>query len=176
MNYIDIILCIPIVWGLYKGFTKGLIVEAATFVAFGLGVWGAIHFSEMVATFLKEKAHWDSRYLPVISFAITFLGIVIVIYFIAKLIQRMAEGMALGPVNKIGGAIFGALKFAMVLSVVIFIIDSVEESYPMITFKTKKESLLYKPVGKIAPMLIPAMNKSKVGEMFVRQDSLRIHH
>ena len=30
MNYVDILLCIPLVWGLYKGFTKGLVIEAAT--------------------------------------------------------------------------------------------------------------------------------------------------
>jgi membrane protein required for colicin V production len=172
MNYIDIILCVPIVWGLYKGFTKGLIVEAATFVAFGLGVWGGIRLSDFVAGKIKDNFSWDSPYLPVVSFAITFLGIVILIYFIAKLIQRMAEGMALGPINKIGGAIFGALKFAMVMSVVIFVIDALEESYSMISFKTKEESLLYKPVGKIAPMLIPALDKSKVGEMLPKVDSV----
>ncbi|MDF2438848.1 MAG: hypothetical protein K0Q95_3224 [Bacteroidota bacterium] len=171
MNYIDIILCIPLIWGLYKGFMKGLIVEAATFIAFGLGVWGGIHFSEMVAASIREKFHWNSAYLPIVSFAITFLGIVILIYFIAKLIQRMAEGMALGPINKIGGAIFGALKFALVMSVVIFIIDSVEASYPMVSFKTKEESLLYKPVGKIAPMLIPAMNKNQAGVISVTTDT-----
>ncbi|HEY0041787.1 MAG TPA: CvpA family protein [Flavisolibacter sp.] len=172
MNYIDIILCIPIVWGLYKGFMKGLIVEAATFIAFGLGVWGGIHFSEYVAEQLK--AYWNSPYLPVVSFAATFLVIVILIYLIAKLIQRMAEGMALGALNKIGGALFGALKFAMVMSVVIFVIDSVEESYPMITFKTKEESLLYKPVGKIAPTLIPALNKSRVANLLPTADSMKV--
>jgi membrane protein required for colicin V production len=174
MNYIDIILCIPIVWGLYKGFTKGLIVEAATFVAFGLGVWGGAHFSDMVALQLKKSFEWNSPYLPVAAFAVTFLAIVILIYFIAKLIQRMAEGMALGAFNKIGGAIFGALKFAMVMSVVIFIIDAFEESYPMISFKTKEESLLYKPVGKIAPALIPSLNKSKMASMLPEADSTHI--
>lgn len=165
MNYIDIILCIPLVWGIYKGFMKGLIVEAATFIAFGLGVWAGIRFSDLMAGKIKEWFSWNSSYLPVVSFAITFLGIVILIYFIAKLIQRMVEGMALGAINKIGGAIFGALKFAMVMSVVIFVIDALEESYPMVSFKTKEESLLYKPVGKIAPTLIPSLNKSQVAEM-----------
>lgn len=174
MNYIDIILCIPIVWGLYKGFTKGLIVEAATFVAFGLGVWGGIHFSDLIAAKLKEGFSWDSPYLPIISFAVTFLAIVILIYFIAKMIQRMVEGMALSAVNKIGGAVFGALKFAMVMSVAIFVIDALEESYPMISFKTKEESLLYKPVGKIAPTLIPALNKNKVAAMLPKTDSVEV--
>lgn len=175
MNYLDIILCIPLAWGLYKGFTKGLIVEAAAFIAFGLGVWGALHFSEYTAAVLKEKLNWHSQYLTIISFAITFLAIVILIYFIAKLISKLAEGMALGPINKIGGALFGALKFALVMSVIIFMIDAVENSYPMIDFKTKEGSLLYKPVGKIAPMLIPALNKSKMGDLIPKVDSAAYH-
>lgn len=73
MNYIDITLCVPLVWGLYKGFMKGLIVEAATFVAFGFGVWGGIYFSDFSANKIREQFHWNSPYLPIISFAITFL-------------------------------------------------------------------------------------------------------
>lgn len=170
MNYIDIILCIPLVWGLYKGFTKGLIIEAATMVAFALGVWGGIHLSDFLANKISEGFNWQSKYLPIVSFALTFLVIVILVYFIAKLIQRMVDGMALSAINKIGGAVFGALKFAMVMSVIIFMIDAVEESYPMISFKTKEESLLYKPIGKIAPALIPALNKSKVAKLIPKPD------
>ena len=72
MNYIDIIICIPLVWGLYKGFTKGLIIEAASFIAFGLGVWGGIHFSDFIAHKISEWFNWHSPYLPIVSFAVTF--------------------------------------------------------------------------------------------------------
>jgi membrane protein required for colicin V production len=174
MNYIDIILCIPIIWGLYKGFTKGLIIEAASMIAFGLGVWGGIRFSDFVAHKINLWLDWQSKYLPVVSFAITFLAIVILVYFIAKLIQRMVEGMALGAINKIGGAIFGALKFALAMSVVIFMIDALEESYPIISFKTKEESLLYKPVGKIAPILIPSLNKSKMAALLPKASDVNV--
>ena len=172
MNYLDIILCIPLVWGLYKGFTKGLIIEAASLVAFGLGVWGGIHFSDYIAHKIGGWFHWQSPYLPVVSFAVTFLAVIIVVYFIAKLVQHMVEGMALGAFNKIGGAIFGMLKFAMVMSVAIFMIGAVEESYPLVSFKTKKDSLLYKPIGKIAPMLIPSLNKSKIARMIPKSDEV----
>ena len=170
MNYLDIILCIPLVWGLYKGFTKGLIIEAATMIAFGLGVWGGIHFSNYIALKISITFDWHSAYLPIVSFAVTFLGIVIIVYFIAKMIQRLVEGMALSAVNKIGGAVFGALKFALVMSVVIFMIDAMEESYPMISFKTKEGSLLYKPIGLIAPTLIPALNKEKMKKLIPEPD------
>ena len=53
-------------------------------------------------------------------------------------------------------------------------IDAVEESYPMISFTTKEESLLYRPVGKIAPTLIPALNKSKVAAMMPKAEDVKV--
>ncbi len=174
MNYIDIILCIPLVWGLYKGFTKGLIIEAASLVAFGLGVWGGIHFSELCASKISGWLNWQSEYLPIVSFAFIFLLIVIIVYFIAKLVQKSVDGMALSAFNKAGGAVLGSLKFALILSVLIFIVDAVEKSYPVVSIKAKEEALLYKPIGKIAPMLIPALNDSKIGELIPKQEDVDV--
>lgn len=174
MNYIDILLCIPLVWGLYKGFTKGLIIEAATLVAFSLGVWAGITFSDYIAQKLRDHFGWETPYLPIISFALVFLLIIAFVFLVAKMIQRMVEGVALSAVNKIGGAVFGALKFALMMSVIIFMIDAVEESYPMVSFKTKEESLLYRPVGMIAPTLIPALDKSKVAAMMPKGEDVKV--
>lgn len=174
MNYIDILLCIPMVWGLYKGFTKGLIIEAATLVAFSAGVWAGITFSDYLAEKLKEQFDWQTPYLPIISFACVFLLIIGFVFLVAKMIQRMVDGIALSALNKVGGAVFGVLKFAMVMSVLIFMIDAVEESYPMISFKTKEESLLYRPVGKIAPTLIPALDKSKVAALMPKAEDVKV--
>lgn len=71
--------------------------------------------------------------------------------------------MALGAINKIGGALFGSLKYALVMSVVIFVMNAVEKSYPLVSFQAKNESLLYEPIGKIAPMVIPGLKNSNVG-------------
>ena len=174
MNYIDILLCIPLVWGLYKGFTKGLVIEAATLVAFSLGVWCGITFSDYIAQKMTEHFDWHSPYLPIISFACVFLLIIAFVFLVAKMIQKMVDGVALSAINKIGGAVFGALKFALMMSVVIFMIDAIEESYPMISFKTKEESLLYRPVGKIAPTLIPALDKSKVAAMMPKAEDVKV--
>lgn len=162
MNVMDIVLCIPLLWGLYKGFTKGFIVELASLVAFGLGIWGAYHFSTYTAGLLKDKLHVHSPYLPILSFSITTLVIVIVIFLLAKLIQKFAEGMALGPLNKIAGALFSALKFALLMSVLLFVLDTVERKIPLVSLKTKEDSLLYKPIASLAPFLLPKLTELKV--------------
>lgn len=172
MNYIDITLCIPLVWGLYKGFMKGLIVEAASFIAFSLAVYGGLHFSDFIADLLHEELGWQSDYLPIVSFAITFLGIVISVYLIAKLVQRLVEGMALGGINKIGGALLGSLKYALIMSLIIFIIDAFEKSYSFFSLDTKKESILYEPIGTIAPLLIPGLRENNFSTLFPEPNAL----
>jgi membrane protein required for colicin V production len=129
-----------------------------------------LHVAQKIATWFD----WTSPYLPIVSFAFTFLIIIAFVFLVAKMIQKMVEGVALSAVNKVGGAIFGALKFALMMSVVIFMIDAIEESYPMVSFKTKEESLLYRPVGKIAPTLIPALNKSKVAAMLPKAEDVKV--
>jgi len=161
MNYIDIAFCIPLLWGLYKGFVRGLIIEAASLIALSLGIWGGLHFSDYCADKIKAAFNWHSPYLPIVSFAIVFLTIIICIFLLAKLLSTMSKKLALGGLDKILGAVFGALKFALILSVIIFVIDSLEKSYPVISFKTKNKSVLYKPIGKIAPFIIPALADQK---------------
>ena len=157
MNFIDIVLSVPILWGLYKGFVKGLIIEAAGFLALSLGVWGGMNFSVYLSSEIQSAFEWNSEYLPVISFTILFLGVVILIFFVAKMLSKFAKKLALGGVDKLLGGVLGGLKFALILSVFIFIIDAVEKSYPLFSFTAKKESLLYAPIGMIAPIIIPAL-------------------
>lgn len=45
MNYIDIILLLPLLYGAYRGFSRGLIIEVATLLGLLLGVYIAIKFS-----------------------------------------------------------------------------------------------------------------------------------
>ena len=161
MNYIDILLCIPLIWGFYRGFTKGLIIEVFSLLAFALGVWSGVYFSDYLVKKINEWFDWQYTYLPIISFAITFLLVAILIYFIAKIIQNIIEGMLLGAFNKIGGAIFGTLKFAFIISIGIFVVNlfRIDKVFP--ANKTIEKSMLYQPIKKIAPLIIPNLIERK---------------
>ncbi|HEY4800736.1 MAG TPA: CvpA family protein [Bacteroidia bacterium] len=174
MNYVDIILAIPLLWGLYKGFSKGLIIEAATLVAFGLAACGAIKFHDFLSGWMQHSMGWNSKYLPLISFAVIFIGVLLIVFGIAKLLERVVKSASLGFVNKLGGAIFGMLKFGLILSLLIFFLEAVNKSFSFIPESTKNESLLYKPIGKIAPMVIPGLNDSKLNKIISVPDSVQV--
>ncbi len=165
MNYVDIIIAIPLLWGLYKGFTKGLIIEASSIVALGLAIWAGIKFSDFLANYIQANWGWETKYLSIVSFAIIFLGILIGMFLLAKFLERIVEAVSLGFVNKIAGGIFGMLKFGLISSMFIFIFNAITLSFVAEPLPVTEKSLLYKPVGKIAPLIIPGLRNSKMGEM-----------
>jgi membrane protein required for colicin V production len=92
---------------------------------------------------------------------------------VAKIVEKIVEKTALTIVNKLLGGIVGTLKFLLILSVLFFVVDIMESTIEIIPKETKDKSLLYRPVAKIAPLIIPGMSKSDLGKDSLGvQDSL----
>jgi membrane protein required for colicin V production len=158
MNFLDIIFALPLVWGIFRGFKKGLVIEVASLIAAVLGIWGAVHFSYYISDILNLT----SPYSPLISFTITFVIIVIVIFLIAKLIEKTMNLLALGFFNKLAGAFFGFLKIAFLLSIILLIINKASIDKPLISEDTQKASLLYPHISLFAPYIIPKLNFKEI--------------
>lgn len=158
MNYLDIIFAVPLVWGIFRGFKKGLVIEVASLIAAVAGVWGAVHFSY----FISDLMNLTSPYSPLISFAITFVIIVIIVFLIAKLIEKSINLLALGFLNKLAGAFFGFLKIAFILSILLLIINKASVDKPLIPEETQKGSILYPPMSVFAPYVIPKLNFEEI--------------
>ncbi|WP_460220190.1 CvpA family protein [Psychroserpens sp. MEBiC05023] len=162
MALIDIILGALLLFGLIRGFMKGLFVEVASLVALVAGVYGAIHFSNFAADFLDSKLDWDEKYINIVAFAITFVIIVLIIALAGKALTKLADFAALGILNKLLGGVFGALKIGLILSVMLIVFDNMNNSIPFADKEDLEASILYKPVKALAPMIFPSiLNKGK---------------
>ena len=78
VNYIDVIILLPLVYGAYKGFSLGLIVEMSTLFALVLGVFISLRYAVNVEGFLKDFVALPESYAYYIAFAVTFLLVIIV--------------------------------------------------------------------------------------------------
>ncbi len=158
MNYIDIVILIPLLWAGYRGFTKGVIIEVASIVAFVLGVWGGIHFSDLIGDFVKENI--SDQYEPVISFTIIFIAIVVGVFVIGKTLEKVVNLAQLKIANKVAGAIFGVGKIVLIWSFLIIIINQYDSKFHFIPDETKDSSLLYKPLIDLSKAIVPAVEDS----------------
>ena len=162
MNFIDIVLLVPIIYAAWKGFRHGLIIEIFTLLALFVGVYAGIHFSDMTASFLRNSLNLTSNYVPVIAFTITFLAIGAMVYFLGKTIEKIIKVTQLSPINKLAGVFFSVLKYVYILSTLLVLIESYDEKIGFFPAKVKEKSLLYHPVMQVSKISIPGIKESSI--------------
>ncbi len=160
MTVLDIILIALLGFGLVRGFFKGLFVEVASLAALVAGVYGAIHFSYYIADLLQAKTEWNEKTINVTAFAITFVVIIIVISLAGKALTKLADFAALGILNKLLGGVFGALKIGLIVSVLLIVFSKMNNTIPFVEKDDLEESILYKPVKGLAPLIFPNIIKA----------------
>jgi membrane protein required for colicin V production len=162
MNFIDVLIIVPLIYAGYKGFKHGLIIEVFTLLALFVGLYAGIHFSDFIAEFLKTSFSWNSEYLPIISFTIIFLGIGAMVFFAGKTIEQMVKVVNLTPLNKFFGVFFAVLKMLYIVSVILVIAEAYDEKGDFFPEEKKENSLLYTPVKAISTTTIPGMDASTI--------------
>lgn len=161
MNFLDIVLGLLLIYGLYKGLTNGLFVEIASIIALIAGIYGAIHFSYIAADYLSNNMNWNERYINITSFIVTFIIIVIVVHLAGKFLTKIADFAMLGLINKLAGAVFGTLKVAVIAGAVLVFFDRINSTVNFINEDTKKESILYEPIKEIGALVFSKVLKNK---------------
>lgn len=159
MNFLDIIIGLLLIWGLWKGLKNGLLVEIASIVALIAGIYGAIHFSYYAGDFMSKNMEWNERYINIAAFAITFIIIVIVVHLAGRFLTKIADFAMLGILNKLAGAIFGVLKVAVILGAILVFFDRTNSSVGMIKNETVQNSVLYNPIKDIGALVFSKVLK-----------------
>lgn len=161
MGVLDIILGLLLVYGLYKGFINGLFVEIASIIALVAGLYGAIHFSYIAGDYLSSNMEWNERYMNITAFIITFIIIVIIVHLAGKFLTKIADFAMLGLLNKLAGAIFGALKVAVIIGALLVFFERANSSVNLVKNETLEESVLYEPVKEIGALVFSKVLKEK---------------
>jgi membrane protein required for colicin V production len=161
MYYLDLIIVLPIAWGMFRGFRRGFIIEICTLMALILGVYGAATFGEATADYFQANYNTDPKLSLVMAFAILFIGIVIAVFIFGKALEGVVKMVALGLVNKLFGMVFGGLKFALILSGILFVFMGFPATRSLIPDSWIRGSYLYEPVSGLASRIYPALAKKE---------------
>lgn len=157
MNYLDIVITIPLIYGLIKGFTNGLIKEVSVLLGLIIGVYVAINFSFYLHPKFEEILGGYEQVIPIIAFATLFIVSVLMIKILGYIIDKLTKALALGFVSRILGAIFGFLKVVVIFSFLLAIVSD----YNLIDKNTQEESVLINPIQEVSALINPVINKHK---------------
>ena len=148
--FLDLLFVIILVLAIVKGYQRGLIVGIFSFVAVIIGLAAAIKLSAVVAGYIGDTIKVSNEWLPVISFAVVFILVVLLIRLGANMIQKTVEISMLGWVNRLGGILLYIAIYGMVYSVVLFYADQLKLLQP----DTIEKSVTYSYVQPWGPKII----------------------
>lgn len=161
MNWLDFILLVPVVIFGIRGLMRGLARELASLVGLICAIYISLHFSYFAAGFLADTFHLSGRFLPIASFIVTFLVVIIVFIIAGRVITKLFEAAQLGLLNRLLGMVFGAAKAVVLVGVVFFVIQSLDREEKLIPREDKDASFFYRPVEKVMDVITPWIDLEK---------------
>lgn len=150
---IDIIVLVLLVLALFKGLRNGLVLAVFSFLAFVIGLAAAVKLSSLVADYLGEATSIGKRWLPMIAFALVFIGVSLLVRLGAKAIEGALRLVMLGWLNRLGGVLFYALLYLFIFSLLLFYAVQLHLVKPA----TIAASNTYPYLQPLAPKLIGAL-------------------
>lgn len=152
---LDFIAFAFLLFGLYKGFKKGIIMGAFSMLAFLMGIILSLKFTHYFASFLIDKHITSSKWAPFASFILVFIFFVLAIHLIGKFIEKISSLLLLGWANHLIGAILYGFISLIVLSSFYWFIDNLH----IIDAKHFSNSKSYALITPITPWIMEHMGK-----------------
>lgn len=147
MNYLDVVILLPILFGIIMGLKRGIVKEVLAIVGIILGIVVSRMYAGDAAVWLQQHVStWDIQLLRPIAAFTLFVVVALVCNLLAYLLTKLFKLIALGWLNRLIGGIFGAAKWMLIVAVIILCIDMLDGVLHFIRPEVKDGSLLY-PYG-----------------------------
>ena len=161
MNMFDVVVLILVAYGLISGFKKGFIVEISGMIALGVGITGTFKFSENLGNYLVIYIDWEPEIIQIVSFILLFIGIVYVISILAKMLTKALKIILLGGINRLLGALFGILKWMLILCALTLVFKEVNQILTLMEDSVLETSFSYPILGEMGEFLFNWVKQSE---------------
>ena len=154
MNYFDIIVIVILGYCLIRGIFRGLVKELSSIIGVFGGFYAAYTYYPVLA---KPLSKWiaNAGYLNILSFLIIFCGVFIIISILGIIINYLLKIVFLGWLDRVSGAMFGAMKGILIVSVLLIALTAfLPKGTPVI-----KDSLLSPYVTLISEKMAKVISK-----------------
>ena len=144
MNWLDVLLLIPLLIGLVRGLMRGLVTEVIAMLVVIICVLGARLFAPPFSTWMHKQFAWQGEVCDVVAYVLIFLSIAIVLAILARLLSKFLKAIHLGWANRLFGGIFGICKYAILVLIVVFAMEKTNKSFHWLDkSKVVKTSIVY---------------------------------
>lgn len=157
MEVIDIIILILIGVGVIQGLMKGSMKELASVVGFVAGLLLARALFGTVAEQLAPALNTSITVAQILSFILIWVAVPIGCSLVASVLTKALEVVHLGWLNRLSGAMLGAVKMMLLAGIGIYVLEYIDPKSEMVSKTTKKASVLYTPMKELVDQCLPVV-------------------
>lgn len=116
MSTLDILILIVLLIGMAKGWMSGFFRQATAIAGLLMGLVLAAMLYTVVGDWLAPHIGVNPGIAYALAFILIWIGVPVALSFIAYALTKAAEILCLGSMNRLGGAVLGGLKYALIFS------------------------------------------------------------
>lgn len=150
---LDILMIIPLAWGAYNGYRKGLLIEIVAIVAFVVAVIVGFKFLgfgiDLLAPYISREL--ARKVLPWLGFSVIFFPTVFMINQFGYSLRKSMRFTLLGTFDSLAGATIGIFTWLFGISVLLWLFSFMGVKMPL---KHTQGALLYPYIVPIAPRVM----------------------
>ena len=154
-----------------SGMRRGLIRQLMDIVGIIVAFVGAFYFAHYLARYLEVQFDVHYQISLVLAAVALFVGIILLFRFIGIVMRKLADITLLSGVDRLGGGILGALKGALLISLILVVIFGLPFSDD---FKNElRSSRLVTAIQPMLPWVFNLALKSIPGQIDFEKNILR---
>lgn len=169
MISLDLIIVIALGIGAIIGFMKGFIKQVFSLVGLVAGLLVARALFGVVGEKLAVEVGTSATFGQILAFFLIWIIVPIGLSIVASILTKMAKIVCLGFVNRWLGSGIGLIKYGLLVSMFINLIEFVDSGNHLIFAESKQSSIMYYPMQRFAGVFAPAfksVTKTVTKELF----------
>lgn len=153
MNTLDLLMLIPLAWGAFNGYRKGLLVEVVAIIAFVVAMIVGFKFLafgiELLSPYISREL--ARKLLPWLGFSFIFFPTVFMINRLGFALRRSLKYTLLGTFDSVAGAAVGLFTWVFGISVIFWLFSYMGVRMPP---RHLNGAYLYPHIRPIAPTIM----------------------
>jgi membrane protein required for colicin V production len=154
MSTFDIFLALPLAYGIFQGFRKGLMLEVVSVFALILGFVLGLKLLTSAIPVVQGFIGTAYGLLPFISFLVVFVLIILGVRMVGILLKKVLDFTPFGTFDNVLGGILGGLKWCLSISLVLYVASMAGIG---VSENTLSQSVIYPFVAKSTPLALDVL-------------------
>lgn len=151
MNFLDVLIAIPLIIAAVMGYKEGVVVQLGGIVGVIIGIWFAYKFGAEIGGVFGMSGTFGH----IIGFIIVLILTIVALSIAGHALKGVFKFAGLGVFDTLGGAVLSVLKVGLVLGIVLCLYQPLNDRKGWIKPSTFANSLLYEPVVSISAFTFP---------------------